>query len=114
MKNLVFILLAICLMGVSCKENKPKEELFNNTENDGSFTANAIVKFTPPNDNCNAYMIVISENGINKYYKPDRLPKQFEVDSLTVKVTYLMSEKKHGCGFGGFVPVINIIKIEKR
>ena len=77
-------------------------------------TTNAIVKYTPPGDHCNAYMIVIYENGFDKYYKPDRLSKQFEVGNLKVEVTYRLTEKIHNCGFGGYVPIINIIKIQKQ
>jgi hypothetical protein len=80
------------------------------------FVENCIIQYMPPPDNCNTYMVVVEqENPVyNKYYKPNHLPDQFEIDNLNVKVTVRMSEEKHNCGFGGYVPVINIIKVEKR
>ncbi len=114
MKTNIFKITAIMLLVVgifaSCTEKKSSQE-------DASiFVENGIVKYTPPEDNCNAYMIVIEQEdpAYNKYYKPDQLSDQFKVDNLQVKVQFRITEDKHNCGFGGYVPVINIIKIEKR
>ena len=67
-------------------------------------------------DSCNDYMIVIEYDDPvhNIYYKPDKLSDNFKVDNLSVKVKYIITEKTHNCGFGGDVPIISIIKIEKR
>jgi len=88
-----------------------KHEIYDNI-----YTENAIVRWIPPLDNCGAYMILvpIEDMMYHKYYKPDNLPKEFEVDSLEVKVAYRYSVGRHGCGFGGLVPIINIINIEKQ
>jgi len=104
----------------TCQSEKWILALITNKSNEkvdleNIYTETAIVKFTPPEDHCNAYMIaVVHENGFDKLYKPNQLSKQFEIDNLKVMVTYRMSEEKHNCGFGGYVPVINIMKIEKQ
>jgi hypothetical protein len=115
MKTNIFRIAAFVLVfagGIgSCGENGKASG--TNTD---VFVENCIIQYIPPPDNCNTYMIVIEQEDpvYNKYYKPDHLPDQFKVDSLNVKVTFSMSEEKHNCGFGGDVPVINIIKIEKQ
>lgn len=72
-----------------------------------------IVKYMPPPDNCNDYMIVIEKEESLDYYKPDNLPNEFKTDELPVKLTFRKTEKIHNCGFAGNVPVINIINIHK-
>jgi len=102
--TVVFLVLAGSFL--SCKEKG------DNT----SIVDIGIIKYYPPGDNCNAYMIEIKKEGLeySKLYKPNGLPKEFEVDDLQVKVTYRISGEKHNCGFGGYVPIINIIKIQKQ
>ena len=77
---------------------------------------NCIIKHMPPPDNCNDYMIIfekdVPENNI--LYKPDKLSEEFKVDNLHIKLTYRITEDKYNCSFGGYVPVINIIKIQKQ
>lgn len=66
-------------------------------------------------DTCDAYMIEIVEgDGFTRSYKPDTLPKKFKVDGLSINVKYQITEERHSCGFGGYVPVIHIVKISKK
>jgi hypothetical protein len=46
-------------------------------------------------------------------YKPDNLPEAFKQDDLPVKITFTITDKEHNCGFSGYRPIINIIKIKK-
>jgi hypothetical protein len=93
------IVLLIAGTAVACKEKDTPE----------SYVKTGIVKYFAPPDHCNDYMIVIGES----IYKPDKLDEKYKVDNCEVKVTYQMSGEKHSCGFGGDVPCINILKIEK-
>jgi hypothetical protein len=78
------------------------------------FEKDGMIKYCPPIDHCNDYMIIFEINQFEKYYKPDRLSNDFKIDGLRVKVTYRISEEKHNCGFGGYVPVIEILKIRRK
>ena len=71
-----------------------------------------VIKYMPPPDNCNDYMIIFEKDDQIKYNKPDNLSDDYKIDGLQIKVTYRKTEEKHNCGFGGYVPIINIIKIE--
>jgi hypothetical protein len=83
--------------------------------NDQFPEAIGMIEYTPPEDHCGAYMFVIQYENSDHFrlYKPDKLPDKFKMDKLQVKVTYRETEKKHHCGFGGDVPVIEIINIKK-
>jgi heat shock protein HslJ len=85
------------------------EDLYSRT-----FVQNGIVEYCPPPDNCNDFMIDFSpDSEYRKFYKPDKLPEEFKIDKLKVKVTYRLNREKYNCGFGGDVPVINVLKIDK-
>lgn len=70
----------------------------------------SIYYFRPP-DTCDDYIIIRD----TKTYKPMYLSDDFKLDTLplSVSVIYCISDIKHNCGFGGDIPVINIIKIMK-
>lgn len=48
-----------------------------------------------------------------QYYKPDNLPDKFQIDDIKVRILYIITEQTHNCGFGGYRPIIQIIKIKK-
>ena len=77
---------------------------------------NGIIKYISGPDTCDDYIIFIEQEKSDYmlYYKPNTMPQKFKVDDLHVKVKFSISEKKHNCGFGGYVPIINIIKIQKQ
>ncbi|MCL2072864.1 MAG: hypothetical protein FWH18_03005 [Marinilabiliaceae bacterium] len=85
-------------------------------ENAELFTENGIVKYISGPDTCDDYMILIKQekSDLMLYYKPNNLPENFKEDNLYVNVKFSISEKKHNCGFGGYVSVIYIIKIQKQ
>ena len=64
-------------------------------------------------DDCDAFMIAVQRGEFVKLYKPSNLPAKFQIDKLQVEVSYYITEETHNCGFGGYVPVIYIIKIKK-
>ena len=86
------------------------------TDDDITEWTHCTIKYMDNYDSCNDYMVVIeNEEPVHDiYYKPDKLSDKFKVDNLPVKVKYIVTEEKHNCGFGGYVPIINIVKIEKR
>jgi hypothetical protein len=108
-KNNFMIPMCVCLLCLSCG-NKSEAD-----RNGQSLEAIGMIEYTLPEDNCGAYMFVIQYENPDHFrlYKPDKLPDKFKTDKLQVKVTYRETEKKHHCGFGGDVPVIEIITIEK-
>jgi hypothetical protein len=81
-----------------------------------TYLETGIIRYYPPEDNCGAYMLEIEVKGQDfpKLYKPDKLPKKFEVEYIQVKVKYSITETRHSCDFGGHVPVVEIIKIVER
>jgi hypothetical protein len=104
-KDLTYVIILLFFCGVinSCSDD------------DFSEWEICTIKYMAHIDSCNDYMIVIEkEEQVNDiYYKPDKLPDDFKVDNLPVKVKYTITEEKHNCGFGGYVPIIHIVKIEK-
>ena len=78
--------------------------------------ANCTIKYMGFVDSCDDYMIVIeNEDPVRDiYYKPYKLKNDFKVENLQVKIKYILTEERHNCGFGGYVPIIHIIKIKKR
>jgi hypothetical protein len=78
-----------------------------------------VIMFFPPPDNCNDYIFRTHRDEVRlDYYKPDNLPDEFKTspvhtDSIPVEIAYRMTGEKHNCGFGGYVPIIHIIKIKK-
>jgi hypothetical protein len=101
-KLLVPLFLCVCIGVAGCQEARDADSLT-------TITKTGVINYYPPPDNCNDYMIEIE----NQLYKPDSLSDEFKLDNLQVNVTYRISEKKHNCGFGGYVRIINIIKIKK-
>jgi hypothetical protein len=102
------IAVAICLVAttmffITCDKN----------ESDEADLEIGIIRYYPPADNCGAYMLEIGSDGqgFSKLYKPDNLPKKFEVEYIQIKVKCSVTERTHGCGFGGNVPIVEIIKI---
>ena len=100
---LILSVLSTCLTA-GCDNNHKDEEYPEN-----SITKNGIIKYYPPPDNCNDYIILIDD----EIYKPDYLQEAFKQDDLQVKVTYTITDKEHNCGFIRYKPVIHIIKIKK-
>jgi hypothetical protein len=96
-------IVVLLLAGVSLVSCETKETP------DGVITTTAVVKYFPPPDNCDDYMIEVE----GKIYKPENLSEKYKVDDCKVKIKYRLTEGKHSCGFGGYVPIINILKIEK-
>jgi len=80
-----------------------------NDENVATYKSVGIIKYVDPLDNCGAYMFIADD----RYYKPDNLPDEYKVDELQVEISYQMTDLTHNCGFGGYKPVIKIIKIKK-
>jgi hypothetical protein len=105
MKKILFAIL-LCATVAGCNEKMDDTNL-------KTYKKEGMIKYCPPPDNCNDYMIVIDIDQYTKYYKPDNLPDKFKIDNLQIEVTYHITEEKHNCGFGGYVPVINITKIKK-
>ena len=109
LRNMIAVtisLAAMIMLFIACNKN----------ENSETGLETGIIRYYPPPDNCNAYMLEIELDGQDfpKIYKPDKLPKKFEVEYIQVKVKYSITEKTHGCGFGGLVPIVKIIKIVER
>ncbi|MDR0540931.1 MAG: hypothetical protein LBH19_01825 [Dysgonamonadaceae bacterium] len=97
--KIVALVLLLAGTAVACEEKETSD----------GYVKTGIVKYFPPPDNCNDYMIVVGDS----IYKPDKLDEKYKVDNCEVQITYRMSGEKHNCGFGGDVPCINILKIEK-
>jgi hypothetical protein len=105
-KKILFVIV-LCAAVAGCNKKTDDTNLT-------TYKKEGTVKYYPPPDNCNDYMIVFDIGQSNeKYYKPDNLSDDFKIDNLQIEVTYRISEEKHNCGFGGYIPVINIIKIKK-
>jgi hypothetical protein len=77
-------------------------------------TQTGMIIYDQSDDGCGpagggVYMFVADR----KWYKPDQLAEKYEVDTIQVEITYRMTEETHNCGFGGYVPVIHIVKIKE-
>ncbi len=110
MKRIIlFSALALFLsaMGGCEKDEKIPEE---------AITKKAKVFYDRAIDSCgNVYMIEIvnKNNDFLEWYKPNNLPKSYQVDGINVEITYTLTGKYHNCGFGGKAKIINIHKIKK-
>ena len=100
------ILSIICLCAVITGCNADDSD-------EATYIKDGIIRYVPPPDSCDDYMIVFEIDQFEKYFKPDNLSDDFKVDGLRVRVTCRITEEKHNCGFGGYVPIIHIIKIKK-
>jgi hypothetical protein len=98
-------------MGITGCSKKEKD--LDICEGKEIYEEKGMIKYDPPPDSCDDYMIVFNGNEFDKYYKPGNLPDDFKIDSLQIEVRYCISEEQHNCGFGGYVPIINILNIKK-
>lgn len=84
-------------------------------ENTNTNTKVGIIYYAAPPDNCNDYVIDFNlDEELNDLHKPNNLPNEFKVDSLKVEVNYRTTNEQHSCGFGGSIPVINIVEIKAK
>lgn len=81
-------------------------------ENDSNLDfKNGIILYMPPPDNCNDYVIKSDDN---YWFKPSNLNNDFRIDSLLIRFAFDSTDNFHDCGFGGSIPIIDLIHIEKR
>ncbi len=107
MKRIIlFSALALLLSAtIGCeKETIPKEAI----------TQEAKIFFDGAIDSCGGvYMIQIKSNKFPKWYKPNNLPKEYQIDGINVQITYTLTNEFYQCGFGGKKEIINIHKIKR-
>ncbi|MFT3704873.1 MAG: hypothetical protein QM802_21080 [Agriterribacter sp.] len=97
-----YLLIVVVMMFGSCSKKQCCELTANK---------NAIIRWTGDVavDGCDWCIIVDGAS-----YHPERvLDTVFMHDSLEVKVTYELTSQKFSCGFGGGMPVINVVDIKK-
>ena len=93
---------SICPEGCGGKFKKISEQQI--------FTENATIHYDPTGiDNC-VYGITMDSK---KDYTVDELDDDFNEDNLRVKISYKIIEEGLNCGFGGYLPKIEIITIRK-
>jgi hypothetical protein len=110
----VLLLVAITVAFVGC--SKDEYDSGSISEYKDVIVQNGIIRDVRFPDHCNDYIIEfeIEDWEFPILYKPNQLPKQFEIDNLKVVVKYRITEEYHSCGFGGFIKVINLIDIQKQ
>ncbi len=92
-------------MGGCEKEEKIPEE---------AITKKAKVFYDKAIDSCgDVYMIEIKNNKFPDWYKPNNLPKGYQIDGINVEITYTLTDEYYNCGFGGKKAIINIHKIKR-
>jgi len=103
-KKLISALLLLFLASFSgCKQEPPKDAV------------DATIIYDNFLDSCNDYIVIVdNDTPFGIIYKPENLPAKFAVDKLKVKITFdIVNDKKHNCGFGGYVSVIHLNSINK-
>ena len=74
------------------------------------FTENATIHYDKSGiDNC-VYTIAMDSKA---FYTVDELDDDFNENNLRVKISYKVTEEGSSCGFGGYLPKIEIITIKK-
>lgn len=67
----------------------------------------------PAVDGC-GWVIAFLVNANVTIVRPDKLADDFKIDRLPVRVTYRNTSDSSLCGFGPYIPVIRILKMERR
>ena len=83
---------------MGCKEESTSSNLMT-----------GLIQYFPPPDNCNDYVVRVED----KLYYPVNLAEEFRQDSLTVQLSFDVTDSVHNCGFGGSIPVIKVLTIKK-
>ena len=106
MKNLFITLsITICFSFFHCNEEKDKQTPIQEV-----FTENATIHYDKSGiDNC-VYGITMDSKA---FYTVDELDDDFNENNLRVKISYKITEEELNCGFGGYLPKIEIITIRK-
>ena len=74
------------------------------------FTENATIHYDPTGiDNC----VYVIDTDNKESFTIDELDDDFNEDNLRVKISYKVTEEELNCGFGGYLPKIEIITIKK-
>ena len=102
MKTIIItLLIAVCFSFFHCNEEKDERPVF---------TENATIHYDKKGiDNC-VYTIAMDSKA---FYTVDELDDDFNENNLRVKISYKITEEELNCGFGGYLPKIEIITIKK-
>ena len=107
MKTIIINLsIAICFSFFHCNEKKDERPV----DERPVFTENATIHYDKKGiDNC-VYTIAMDSKA---FYTVDELDDDFNENNLRVKISYKIIEEELNCGFGGYLPKIEIITIKK-
>ncbi|MDR0683064.1 MAG: hypothetical protein LBG15_14625 [Dysgonamonadaceae bacterium] len=110
MKRLAYLIIPAMLLVITVIGGCEKPEEGTNS----SERRIAKIQFISSPDFCNDYMIVAGEGVNQEIYKPQNLQKEYEIDGLQISVTFeTVSDTTYNCGFAGYVPIVNILIIDK-